>query len=358
MKLPPPPGAVPGRSGQLPTGRAALAALSDHAPARAVRAHRAATARLEWVAELVRGGLGTSRRVHPSLRQTAASSGRLPVDAPPLQTLPRALSFGSEFVARAFVSAPRAAIAAPRGQHLVVTDYRQLELRIAAHLSGDEGLLAAFNGAADPLAAVAATVHGVPLEAVTATQRHATKAVAYGLMYGMGDAQLADALDVDEKRAASVRAGVAAALPGLAAWTDAVTDAVRKDGCVRTLGGRTRTIDLDGGGGGGRARHHGGTATSFAVQGTAADIFKGALLQLDGALKDGDAAAGLPPSAARIVLQVHDEVVVEVVTGGQRAAATTAAIVTRVLQGQATAWGLRVPLPVKTAVVARWSEVE
>ena len=297
------------------------------------------------------------RRVHPCLRQTAASSGRLPVDAPPLQTLPRALPFGGEFVSAGFVSAPRGAIAAPPGQHLVVADYRQLELRIAAHLSGDAGLVAAFNGAADPLAAVAATVHGVPLEAVTATKRHAAKAVAYGLMYGMGDAQLADALDVDERRAASVRAGVAAALPGLAAWTDAVTDAVRKDGCVRTLGGRTRAIDLDGGGGG-RGRHHGGTATSFAVQGTAADIFKGALLQLDGALRVGDAAAGLPPSAARIVLQVHDEVVVEVVTGGARAAAATATVVTRVLQGQAGAWGLRVPLPVKTAVVTRWSESE
>jgi DNA polymerase I-like protein with 3'-5' exonuclease and polymerase domains len=277
------------------------------------------------------------------------------MDAPNLQTVSRAVTLGGEFGPPPFESATRAAVRAPPGGRLVVADYRQMELRLAAHLSGDPALVAAFargGGAADgdPLTAVAATVHAVPPAAVTPAQRYAAKRVAYGLMYGMGDARLADELDVTEAYAARVREQVAAALPGLAAWTDAAADAVRRrDGVAVTLGGRARAFDLGAG-----SRDHAGSVVSFIVQGSAADILKAVLLQLDALLAAGDGGAGLPPGVGRIVMQVHDEVLVEAATAVH--APAVAAAVTRVMEGQAGGWGLAVPLPVRAAVVGSWTE--
>jgi DNA polymerase I-like protein with 3'-5' exonuclease and polymerase domains len=355
LAIPPPPGATSGRGGLPLTNKRVLAALSHYPAVRAVRAYRVAGKRLEWVAELrdavaaeARAGGGVLpgvARVRATTRLTATSTGRLPLEDPALQTVPRAVDFDG-FAGpdgALFRCAPRRAIIALPASLLVVADYRQLELRIAAHLSKDEELVRGFAAGGDPLAAVAAAVHSIPLASVTPAQRFAAKTVAYGLMYGMGDGKLADGLDCGAADAARVRAAVVGRLGGLGAWLDKVGDSCRKNGYVETIGGRRRALDLDSG------AAHAGTAASFIVQGSAADIFKGALVDLDRTLALG--APGLAPGAARLVLQVHDEVVVEV---GKEWAEAAAGVVADVLARQADAWGLLVALPAKTAVVASW----
>jgi DNA polymerase theta len=316
-------------------------------------------------------------------RLAATETGRLTVDEPNLQTVPKPIVYDlTEYVdgdgsgrggggggGAAGGAAPRppplpptkipvnvrAAIVAPPGCVLLAADYREMELRLAAHLSGDEGLMAGLAAAgADPLAGLAAAVHGVPPAAVTPAQRAGAKKVAYGLMYGMGDGALAEHLGgVPLQEAAALRTAFLGASPALAAWLAATADAGRDAGCVQTVAGRTRRLHLRTGDGDG-GRHHGGHATNTVVQGSAADLAKAAMAALDGALRSGGGGA-FPPGAARPVLQLHDELVLEVDLGWVREVGSA---VRDAMEGVAGVFGLRVPLPVRVSVGRAWGEME
>ena len=436
-------------------------------------------------------------RLSICLRQTAANGGRLIVDTPSLQTLPKAIDYsiafaggggggggegdgrrGEEAAAAAApppppeettptpascISNARNAVVPPRGGLLVSADYAQMELRLAAHLSNDAALLACFGGGGegeqqqqeeeasrDPMRVVAAaiffrrpdelllaaeeeeehrhhknasnpslSISSLPatpeaIQAVTPQQRDAAKRLVYGLMYGMGDAALADALALgSEAEAARVRERVGGALPGLAAWMEgidrrAAEEAVEFSAAAAAgVGAAGVAGGGDGNGGGAGVVGVGGNsdcatiatlcgrrwqpsaagsapsgnvegrARSFVVQGSASDVFKRALLAVDEAFRagvgvgvgerqrregggnDGSPFPSSPPppiflpaGAARVLLPLHDEILIEV--SDERHARAAAAVLRERMEGVARELGLRVALPVKVKAGARW----
>ena len=275
-------------------------------------------------------------RIHASFNQTVARTGRLSSDQPNLHNIPVRTDEGRRF-REAFVPAD--------GCGLIVADYNQIELRVIAHLSGDPGLVEAFAAGRDIHATTAARVFGVEQSAVTAGQRSKAKMISYGLAYGMEAYGLAQRLGVPVDEAAGILAQYFVAFPAVRAYMDATVAEARRRGYTETLAGRRRylpelTSDNF------RVRQAAERqAMNSGIQGLAADLFKKALVQLDAALE----AAGL---GARIVLQVHDEVLVEVpVEERQRAEALT-------LDAMRNAEHLDVPLEVHCAWGASWADAK
>ncbi len=235
-------------------------------------------------------------RIHATFNQTVARTGRLSSDQPNLHNIPVRSEEGRLF-RKAFVPAP--------GHRLLVADYNQIELRCIAHLAGDPGLIDAFTSGRDIHNATAARVFGVEPGDVTVEQRSKAKMVSYGLAYGMEAYGLGQRLGIPTDEAAVILDAYFTAFPKVQAYMDATVAEARERGYTETLFGRRRPIpELSNPNF--RIRQAGERqAMNAGIQGLAADIFKVALVRIDAAL----AAA---QRRAQVVLQVHDEVIVEV----------------------------------------------
>ena len=272
-------------------------------------------------------------RIHASFGQTVARTGRISSDRPNLHNIPVRTELGKQF-RRAFVPAP--------GSSFLVADYDQVELRCIAHLSEDPGLIDAMTSGSDVHRTVAAAVYGIAPEEVTHTQREFCKMVSYGLAYGMEAYGLSQRLGVPVEEAAAIMESYFGAFPLVKQYMDhAVADAKIR-GATRTLFGRIRPLpDLHSSNY--RVRQAAERqAMNAGIQGLAADIFKMALVRLD---RDLEAER----LASRLVLQVHDEVIVEVAAGEE-------GDVLRLTESALTgAADLDVPLTISAATGASWA---
>ncbi|WP_153775017.1 DNA polymerase I [Pseudomonas sp. MNR3A] len=235
-------------------------------------------------------------RIHTSYQQAVAATGRLSSSDPNLQNIPVRTPEGRR-IRQAFVASP--------GYKLLAADYSQIELRIMAHLAKDEGLLHAFRNDLDVHRATAAEVFSVALEAVTNDQRRSAKAINFGLIYGMSAFGLAKQIGVDRKQSQDYIDRYFARYPGVLAYMERTRTQAAEQGFVETLFGRRLYLpDINAKN---PALRKGAerTAINAPMQGTAADIVKRAMVAVDNWLND----SGLD---ARVILQVHDELVLEV----------------------------------------------
>ncbi|NLF00998.1 MAG: DNA polymerase I, partial [Anaerolineales bacterium] len=237
-------------------------------------------------------------RLHTSYNQTGTVTGRISSSDPNLQNIPIRTPVGRQ-VRRAFVAAP--------GCKLVAADYSQIELRVVAHVSGDEALLSAFAREEDIHASTAAAIFAVPLAQVTSDQRRIAKTVNFGVIYGQTPYGLAQAIGLTQGEAEEFIRMYFARFPKVQQYLDRIKIQATRQGYVETLLGRRRYFpELQPGG---PADHNARQAAermaiNAPIQGTAADIIKIAMTRLHEALK----ARGL---RARMILQVHDELIVE-----------------------------------------------
>ncbi len=235
-------------------------------------------------------------RIHATFNQTVARTGRLSSDQPNLHNIPVRSDEGRVF---------RTAFVAPKGSSLLVADYNQIELRCIAHLADDPGLIGAFNAGEDIHQSTAARVFGVEPSQVTHEQRSKAKMVSYGLAYGMEAYGLSQRLGIGVDEASVILQSYFAAFPNVKKYMDEAIHEARQKGYTETLFGRRRFIPellSDNF----RVRQAGERqAMNAAIQGLAADIFKIALVRVDSLLE----SRGF---ASRVVLQVHDEIIVEV----------------------------------------------
>ena len=275
-------------------------------------------------------------RIHATFNQTVARTGRLSSDQPNLHNIPTRTEEGRVF---------RTAFVASHGCELMVADYNQIELRCIAHLANDPGLIEAFTSGQDVHSATAARVFGVPQNDVTYEQRSKAKMVSYGLAYGMEAFGLGQRLGIRTDEAAEILNAYFAAFPNVQAYMDRTVAEAKTRGYTETLFGRRRRIpELENSNF--RIRQAGERqAMNAAIQGLAADIFKIALIRIDAALSEAKLAS-------RLVLQVHDEVIVEVphVERDQ--------VEKLVLDIMQNATALDVPLAVNSAWGATWAEAK
>ncbi len=275
-------------------------------------------------------------RIHASFNQTVARTGRLSSDAPNLHNIPVRTEGGRRF-RRAFVPAP--------GHRFLVADYNQIELRVIAHLARDTGLVAAFAEGRDIHTATAAGVFGVEPAAVTSQMRSKAKMISYGLAYGMEAYGLAQRLGIGVDEAQEILTSYFVAFPEVRAYMNATVAEARTRGYTETEVGRRRylpelTSDNF------RIRQAAERqAMNSGIQGLAADIFKIALVRLDEEVE----RSGL---RSRIVLQVHDEIVLEVVDDEAEVAESL------VRNAMEHAYPLRVPLEVNVAWGDTWADAK
>ena len=235
-------------------------------------------------------------RVHTSYHQAVTATGRLSSSDPNLQNIPIRNEEGRR-IRKAFI--------APAGYKLVAADYSQIELRIMAHLSGDEGLQRAFAEGLDVHRATAAEVFGVDLDKVTDEQRRSAKAINFGLIYGMSAFGLAKQLHVGRHEAQQYIDLYFERYPGVQRYMDQTRVEAAEKGYVETLKGRRLYLPEINSRNGMRRQAAERTAINAPMQGTAADIIKLAMLEVDAWLVDASVDA-------RIIMQVHDELVLEV----------------------------------------------
>ncbi|MGM0694095.1 MAG: DNA polymerase I [Pseudomonadota bacterium] len=238
-------------------------------------------------------------RLHTSYHQAVTATGRLSSSDPNLQNIPIRTEEGRK-IRQAFIARP--------GYRIVAADYSQIELRIMAHLSGDRGLLEAFAEGRDIHAATAAEVFGVPLERVSADQRRSAKAINFGLIYGMSAWGLGRQLHIERHQAQTYIDRYFDRYPGVARYMERIRAQAAEDGYVETVFGRR--LHLPEIHAQNRARRQGAerTAINAPMQGTAADIIKRAMIDVDAWLSD-------KTFDAVMVMQVHDELVFEVAEG-------------------------------------------
>ncbi len=273
-------------------------------------------------------------RVHTSYHQAVAATGRLSSSDPNLQNIPIRTPEGRRI---------RQAFVAPPGSKLLAADYSQIELRIMAHLSGDEGLLAAFAAEQDIHRATAAEVFGMELDAVTTDQRRSAKAINFGLIYGMSAFGLARQLGIDRGEAQTYVNRYFERYPGVKRYMEETRAAAHREGFVSTVFGRRLYLPEINAKNPQRRQYAERSAINAPMQGTAADIIKRAMI---------DVAAWLEHnfSQARLIMQVHDELVIEVPEGHVD---EVGAAVARIMEAAAS---LRVPLRVDRGVGANWDE--
>lgn len=273
-------------------------------------------------------------RIHTSYHQAVASTGRLSSSDPNLQNIPIRTAEGRRI---------RQAFVAPAGHRILAADYSQIELRIMAHLSGDESLLAAFAQGLDIHRATAGEVFGVSPSEVTDDQRRSAKAINFGLIYGMSAFGLARQLGVSRTLAGDYIERYFTRYPGVRAYMDNTRRIAAEQGYVETVFGRRLYLPEIGSGNVPRRQAAERTAINAPMQGTAADIIKRAMIRVDDRLRQ----SRLP---ATMIMQVHDELVFEV----ERAAVDEVkAMVREVMQSAAE---LRVPLIVDCGEGDNWDE--
>ena len=280
--------------------------------------------------------VGPDDRIHATFNQTVARTGRLSSDAPNLHNIPVRTELGREF---------RKAFVAASGYELLVADYNQIELRCIAHLAEDPGLTTAFDAGDDIHTATAAKVFDVDPGAVSIEQRSKAKMVSYGLAYGMEAYGLAQRLNIETAEAQEILDAYFEAFPAVRAYMDATVAEARERGYTETLFGRRRQIP-ELASSNFRIRQAGERqAMNAGIQGLAADIFKVALVNIDREL----VTRGFE---SRLVLQVHDEVILEV-RPNERAEVED--LVVTCMSG---AFDLNVPLEVHLAYGANWADAK
>ena len=280
--------------------------------------------------------VGADGRIHATFNQTVARTGRLSSDAPNLHNIPVRSEDGRRF-RRAFIPS--------EGCRLLIADYNQIELRVIAHLASDPGLIEAFTTGRDIHATTAARIYGVEPGGVTLAMRSKAKMVSYGLAYGMESFGLAQRLNIDRAEAQHILDAYFEAFPNVKAYMDQAVAEARRKGYTETLFGRRRQIpELASGTYSVRLAGE-RQAMNAGIQGLAADIFKVALVRLDRALED-------QRMASRLVLQIHDEVIVEVPPDEEEAAAEATLVAMR------GAADLRVPLEVNVTWGATWADAK
>lgn len=235
-------------------------------------------------------------RVHTSYHQAVAATGRLSSSDPNLQNIPIRSAEGRRI---------RQAFIAPEGYKILAADYSQIELRIMAHLSGDEGLIKAFQNGEDIHRATAAEVFGLSLEDVSDEQRRSAKAINFGLIYGMSAFGLARQLHIGRHEAQQYIDLYFQRYPGVQRYMDETRALAAEKGYVETLFGRRLHLPEINARNGQRRQAAERTAINAPMQGTAADIIKRAMIAVDGWLRESQ-------PDARMIMQVHDELVLEV----------------------------------------------
>ncbi|MDH4056989.1 MAG: DNA polymerase I, partial [Gammaproteobacteria bacterium] len=273
-------------------------------------------------------------RIHTSYHQAVAATGRLSSTDPNLQNIPIRTPEGRRI---------RQAFIAPPGQVLLAADYSQIELRIMAHLSADPGLVQAFADELDVHRATAAEVFGMALCDVTDDQRRSAKAINFGLMYGMSAFGLAKQLGISRGEAQEYVNLYFDRYPGVKAFMDAIRDRASKDGYVETVFGRRLYLPEINDRNANRRQYAERTAINAPMQGTAADIIKRAMIAVHAWLN-----AERP--GARMIMQVHDELVFEVDED------KVDAVSERVIELMCAAATLEVPLKVDVGVGMNWDE--
>ena len=273
-------------------------------------------------------------RVHTSYHQAVTATGRLSSSDPNLQNIPIRTAEGRRI---------RQAFIAPRGYKIVAADYSQIELRIMAHLSSDEGLLAAFRENLDVHSATASEVFDVALDSVSTEQRRKAKAINFGLIYGMSAFGLARQIHVDRGEAQRYIDVYFDRYPGVQQYMDRTRELAHEQGYVETLFGRRLYLPEINARNKMRQQAAERTAINAPMQGTAADIIKRAMLDVDRWL-EGDGVD------ARMIMQVHDELVLEVAESQLESVCDT------LCERMSGAAELAVPLLVEAGVGDNWDE--
>ncbi len=322
--------------GQPSTAESVLQELArDHALPQLILDHRS-LAKLkstytDKLPELINPKTG---RVHTSYHQAVAATGRLSSSDPNLQNIPVRSAEGRKI---------REAFVPDSGNVLVAADYSQIELRIMAHLSADEGLINAFNDGIDVHCATAAEVFGVDADKVEREQRRRAKAINFGLIYGMSAFGLARQLKIDQKQARDYIEIYFDRYPSVKAYMEKTRQDAREKGFVETLFGRKLNLPEINSKNTTRRRYAERVAINAPMQGTAADLIKMAMLAVDRWITDNQ-------SSSRIIMQVHDELVFEV---AQKNVAQIQEVSRQLMCGVAA---LKVPLIVDIGVGRNWKE--
>jgi DNA polymerase-1 len=295
-------------------------------------AHRDAT-RLKVTVDGLLNAVASDGRIHTTFNQTIAATGRLSSTEPNLQNIPIRTEAGRQI---------REAFVVGKGfTELMTADYSQIEMRIMAHLSGDAGLIEAFKTGEDLHTFVASRAFGVPIEEVTAELRRRVKAMSYGLAYGLSAYGLASQLKISTEEAKQQMDQYFDRFGGVREYLHSVVEQARKDGYTSTVLGRRRYLpELDSSNRNVREAAE-RAALNAPIQGSAADIIKVAMINVDRAMKD----AGLK---SRILLQVHDELLFEVADGERDALETS------VREQMGSAYPLDVPLEVSVGYGPSW----
>ncbi|MEL7603373.1 MAG: DNA polymerase I, partial [Bacillota bacterium] len=234
-------------------------------------------------------------RVHTSFNQNVAATGRISSTEPNLQNIPVRTALGRE-IRKAFVASP--------GNVLVGADYSQIELRLLAHISADEVMIANFQEGGDIHTRTAGEVFGVPADEVTVEQRSAAKAVNFGIVYGISDFGLSRNLGISRKRAGEYIERYLSRYPGVRAYMQRSVENGKRDGYVKTLLGRRRELQELKSSNYNTRSFGERVAMNMPIQGTAADIIKLAMVRVDAALSERKLKA-------KLVLQVHDELILD-----------------------------------------------
>ena len=273
-------------------------------------------------------------RIHTSYHQAVAATGRLSSADPNLQNIPVRTSEGRRI---------RQAFVAPEGYRLLAADYSQIELRIMAHLSGDEGLLGSFARDEDIHSATAAEVFEVAPGDVSAEHRRAAKAINFGLIYGMSAFGLARQLEIGRGAAQQYVDLYFARYPGVKAYMDETRQRAREEGFVSTVFDRRLYLPEINSRNFQRRQYAERSAINAPMQGTAADIIKRAMIMVDRWIGESGADA-------RLIMQVHDELVLEV---AENSAKDMAVEVEQIMKSAAS---LKVPLKVDWDLGSNWDE--
>jgi len=273
-------------------------------------------------------------RIHTNFKQTGTATGRLSSAEPNLQNIPVRTDAGREL--RKFFL-PR------KGYKLISADYSQIELRLLACIANDEAMLSAFKSGTDIHTSTASAVFGVPVDMVSPILRKRAKAVNFGIVYGIGEYSLSQDLDISVKQAKEYIESYLASYPGVSAYLRDIVKYAAEHGSVDTLYGRTRYIPEIQSKNGVMRKFGERVAMNSPIQGSAADIIKIAMLNVSKKLKNSDIDA-------KLILQVHDELIIEVRADQAEKAAQI------LKEEMENAVQLPIPLTVDLSIGDRWYE--
>ncbi|MCR5742580.1 MAG: DNA polymerase I [Lachnospiraceae bacterium] len=280
--------------------------------------------------------IGSDGRIHGTFNQTITATGRISSTDPNLQNIPVRMELGRE-IRKLFIPA--------EGCVFVDADYSQIELRVLAHLSGDEALIEAYKSAKDIHAITASTVFHVPLDEVTPLMRRNAKAVNFGIVYGISAFGLSEDLSITRKEATQYIERYFESYPGIKAYLDMQVENAKKNGYVTTIYGRRRPVPEIKESNFMRRQFGERVAMNSPIQGSAADIMKIAMLRVEKALCE----AGLK---AKIILQVHDELLIETPEG------EVEAVKELLIKNMRDSFSLKVPLEIGISTGSTWYETK